>query len=120
MANRVFGNGITVTLYEQLPAGSTGNTVDEFNREIFGEVETQVSNVLVSPVSSTEQTEINNLFGKQAIYVLAIPKGDTHTWQDCRVAFFGKTFRAIREELQGIDDLIPGPWNKKVWVAINE
>ena len=124
MANRVFGNGITVTLYEQKdPHGVTGYTgaeYDAFHKKQWIETAVQVANVLVSPVSSTEQTEINNLYGKQAVYVLGIPKGDTHDWADNKVKFFGKTFRAIRAEVQGIDDLIPGPYNKKVWVEINE
>jgi hypothetical protein len=115
MANRVFGNGITVTLYEK-----TANGVDAFNKTQWIETATQVNNVLVSPVKSDEQVDVVNLFGKQAIYVLAIPKGDTHTWEDRKISFFGKTFHSFRATLQGIDDLIPGPYNKKVWVEINE
>ena len=115
MANRVFGNGITVTLYEKTAAG-----LDAFHNQLYTETPTDVDNVLVSPVSSTEQVEMTNLYGKQAIYVLAIPKGDAHKWANSKIGFFGKTFISIREEVQGIDDLIPGPWNKKVWVEINE
>ena len=124
MADRVFGNGITVTLYEKTPQGVTGETgevlTDRFNRTIYRENAVQVSNVLVSPVSSTEQTDVVNMFGKQAIYVLAIPKGDTYIWEDRKISFFGKDFHSFRATLQGIDDLIPGPYNKKVWVEINE
>lgn len=115
MANRVFGNGITVTLYEKTEAG-----VDAFNNQLYTEQPTDVANVLVSPVSSTEQTEMTNLYGKQAVYVLAIPKGDAHVWEDCKIEFFGQTFHSFREEVLGIEHLIPGPWNKKVWVEINE
>ena len=115
MANRVFGNGITVTLYEK-----TENGADPFNNPIYTEQAVNIDNVLVAPVSSTEDVDRTNLFGKQAIYVLGIPKGDTHHWEDSKIELFGQTFHSFRETLQGIDDLIPGPWNKKVWVEINE
>lgn len=115
MANRLYDGGITVTLYEK-----TANGVDEFYKQLYTETAVEVSGVLVAPVSSTEQTDATNLFGKQAVYVLGIPKGDTHEWKDSKIEFFGETFHSFRETVQGIDNLIPGPWNKKVWVEINE
>ena len=115
MANRLFGNGTTVTLYEKTAIGT-----DAFNREMFEETPVLVHNVLIAPVTSTEEIDTINLSGKQAIYVLGIPKGDTHEWADRKVEFFNQEFHSIRESVQGIDELIPGPWNKKVWVEINE
>jgi len=47
---------------------------------------------------------------------LAIPKGDTNIWEDQEVRFFGERFRVFGKPLQGIDDLIPLEWNKKVTV----
>ena len=44
------------------------------------------------------------------------PKGDDHVWTDRTVEFFGETFRTIGNPTQGIDELIPLDWNKKVKV----
>ena len=54
--------------------------------------------------------------GRKAVYTLAIPKGDTHEWEDQKVIFFGKEWRVFGAELEGIEDLIPLDWNKKVYV----
>lgn len=47
-------------------------------------------------------------------YMLAIPKGDTHEWQDKRVDFFNMSFRTIGYPIQGIEENIPLDWNKKI------
>jgi len=47
---------------------------------------------------------------------LAIPKGDTNDWENQEVRFFGERWRVIGMPLQGIDELIPLDWNKKVMV----
>ena len=57
-----------------------------------------------------------NLTGKKAVYTLAIPKGDTHDWEDKEVKFFGKRWRTFGIPLEGIEQLIPLDWNKKVMV----
>lgn len=103
--------GITVTLYEKTQTG-----VDGFGDPVCTETPVTVDNVLVSPSSDTEILATNNLYGKKAVYTLGIPKGDTHDWEDKRVDFFGKSFKAFGAGQQGIDDLIPLEWNKKVMV----
>lgn len=103
--------GITVTLYQKKETGT-----DAFNRPIYEEVAEQVANVLVSPTQETEVLDVLNLTGRKAVYTLAIPKGDTHDWENVKVEFFGKTWRTIGMPISGIDDLIPLQWNTKVRV----
>ena len=108
--------GITVTLYTKTQTGA-----DAFNAPVYEETSEDVENVLVSPASETEITDTLNLYGRRAIYTLAIPKGDAHTWKGGRVAFFDREWNVIGDEIEGIEDLIPLSWNKKVRVeAINE
>ena len=90
--------GITIKLYEKTKTGE-----DAFGHPIFEETPVEVNNVLVAPVTSEA-------------YQLAIPKGDTHEWRNRKVEFFGKTFRTVNIPEEGIEDLIPLDWNKKVKV----
>ena len=103
--------GITVTLYER-----TQNGTDAFNAPIYSETPVLVDNVLVAPTSASEVLDNVNLYGKKAVYTLAIPKGDTHEWENARVDFFGQSWRVFGFPTEGIDDLIPLSWNKKVTV----
>lgn len=103
--------GITVTLYNR-----TSDSTDEFNRPIYTETAITVDNVLVGQPTTDEITDTLNLTGKHLAYVLAIPKGDTNTWTDRTVEFFGEKFRTIGEPTMGIEHLIPLSWNKKVRV----
>ena len=103
--------GVPVTLYEVVQTG-----VDAFNEPIYEETPTTVDNVLISPTTQTEILEAVNLYGKKAVYTLAIPKGDTHEWMDRRVDFFNQSWRVFGIPSQGIDDLIPLDWNLKVTV----
>ena len=80
--------GITVTLFERKKAW-----MDEFNHAIYEESPVIVKNVLVSPASSQEIIDTINLTGRKAVYSIAIPKGDKHTWDGCRVDFFGSSWR---------------------------
>ena len=103
--------GITVTLYVK-----TKTSTDAFGDPVYTETPTSVSNVLVAPASDTEVLTTSNIYGKKAIYTLGIPKGDTHDWEDVKVGFFGKTFKTFGQGTEGINDLIPLDWNKKVMV----
>ena len=101
----------TVTLYER-----TASTADAFNHQTYTETAVQVSGVLYAPSSAQEILDATNLYGKQAIYTLAIPKGDTHNWEDCRVTIDGEDYRVFGIPLEGMDANIPLAWNKKVTV----
>lgn len=103
--------GITVTLIDNLETGK-----DPFGNPIYEDKEIEVNNVLVSPTSSDDIVNHLTLTGKKAIYTLAIPKEDTHDWENKKVRFFGKTWRTFGEPLEGIEELIPLDWNKKVTV----
>lgn len=102
---------ITVTLYEKTPDG-----VDAFNKQQYIETPVDVPNVLYAPASSQEILDSINLYGKKAVYTLAIPKGDAHEWEDCRVSINGVDFKVFGIPLEGIDENIPLAWNKKVTV----
>lgn len=107
--------GITILLISHEKIGE-----DPFGAPIYEEAETEVENVLVAPTSSDDIINQLNLHGKKAVYTLAIPKGDTHTWENQKVRFFGQTWRVFGKPLQGIDGIIPLEWNKKVTVEAYE
>ena len=104
--------GIDVLLYEEAKTG-----VDAFGAPVFVWTPVTVSNVLVSPVSSEDIIADESLYGKKTVYILAIPKGDTHDWKEKRVDFFGEKFQTVGEVTKGIEGLIPLRWNGKVKVV---
>ncbi len=104
--------GITVTLYEKTETGT-----DSLGNLIYTEVPIAVNDVLVGEPTTEEVTSSISLYGKKAVYTLGIPKGDTHSWENARVDFFGQSFRAFGHVTQGIEAMIPLRWNKKVHVA---
>lgn len=103
--------GITIKLYEKTQTGTDG-----FNHPIYKETPVDIENALVAPASTDDILAQNNLSGKEAVYSLAIPKGDTHDWENRTVEFFGKKWETIGVPLEGIEKLIPLGWNKKVTV----
>lgn len=109
--------GITVILLEKTQTGT-----DPFNRPIWEETEVPVDNVLVSPASpgGEEVLDALNLTGRKAVYTLALPKGDNHEWEGRRVRFFNETWQVVGKPTEGIEDLIPLQWNRKVRVEAIE
>ena len=103
--------GIPVTLINKIETGK-----DPFGNPIYEDAEILVDNVLISPTSSDDIVNQLNLTGKKAVYTLAIPKGDTNVWEDKEVRFFGERWRVFGMATQGIEELIPLDWNKKVMV----
>lgn len=103
--------GVTITLYNKVQTG-----VDAFNRPVYEDVATTIDNVLIGEPTTEDIINELNLTGKHLAYTLAIPKGDTHEWNDRKVKFFGEVFRTYGEPTQGIEHLIPLSWNKKVKV----
>lgn len=95
-------------------------STDPFNNPVFSENWVDVENVLVAPSTSDDITTSQDLYGKKAVYTLAIPKGDTHEWKDTLVEFFGQCFRTFGFPTQGIEENIPLDWNKKVMVEAYE
>ena len=103
--------GITVKLYERVQSG-----LDEFYCPVYEESPVDVENVLVAPVSVTDIPEPNATEQKKAVYEIAIPKGDTHAWEDCRVDFFGQSWKVVGHAEEGIESMIPLEWHRKYMV----
>lgn len=103
--------GIPITLYEQIETRP-----DEFNRPTHAEVPVTVYNVLVGRPSEQEVLDTLNLTGRKVVYVLGIPKGDTHNWENKTVEFWGQKFRTIGMPVTGIQNLIPMDWGQNVRV----
>lgn len=101
--------GITVTLITKNQTGT-----DAWGNPEYEQVEEQVENVLVEPTSMADNIGNMQLYGKMAAYTLAIPKDDTHDWENAHVRFFGKDWRTIGIPTKGIDANIPLMWNTKV------
>lgn len=103
--------GITVTLL-----GETVKGKDPFGKEIIEESAINIENVLVAPATTDDIKNQLNIDGKKIEYTLAIPKDDTNDWTDKKVIFFGQTWHTVGIPLEGISDLIPLEWNRKVTV----
>lgn len=105
--------GITVYLYEKSLAG-----YDDFNAPIFEEKKTAVDDVLIGQPDVDEIATSLDLCGKKIQYMLGIPKGDNHNWENCRVDFFGKSFRTVGFVIEGIEENVPLRWHKKIGVEL--
>lgn len=106
-------HGITIELRTEAVTG-----VDSFGVPVYEPDWVKVDNVLVGQPTDQEMIDAMNLYGERAVYVLGIPKGDRHNWSSgAIVRFFGESWRIFGHGIQGIDDLVPGPWNRKVMVA---
>lgn len=103
--------GIPIILIDKIKTGS-----DPFGNPLYKDTEIEVENVLISPTSSDDVVNQQSLTGRKAVYTLAIPKGDTHDWENKEVRFFGKRWKTFGIPLEGIEHLIPLDWNKKVMV----
>ena len=103
--------GITITLISKQETSK-----DPFGNPIYAEVEILVENVLVYPTLSDDIVNTLSLTGRKAVYTMAIPKEDTNTWDNQEVRFFGQRWRVFGIPIEGIKELIPLSWNKKVMV----
>lgn len=103
--------GIKVKLVKKTKIGD-----DEFNEPIYSTSEVEIDNVLVSPSSTDDIVSAQDLYGKKAVYTLAIPKGDENDWEDTVVKFFNQTWHTFGFTIEGIENNIPLSWNKKVMV----
>ena len=94
-------------MYKQIETGK-----DAFNHPIYSEEPVSVDNVLVSPEGGSEVVDQTNLYGKKAVYKLAIPKDDENDWEDQVVEFFGQRWRTFGYSVIGPEHLIPLDWNR--------
>lgn len=104
-------HGILIELAVKVQTGT-----DSFNRPVYDTEWVTVDNVLIGQPSTEEVTDELNLSGKRLDYLLGIPKGDTHDWEDTQVRFWGQVYQTIGAPTQGIESMIPLSWNKKVKV----
>ena len=107
--------GIPVTLVDKVETGE-----DDFGHPIFEDKEIVIENVLVAPTSTQDVLNKLSITGKKAVYTIAIPKGDTNTWENREVKFFGRKWRTIGMPEEGIESMIPLQWNRKVMVEAYE
>ena len=105
--------GITIEL-EQL----TESEADAFGIMRYTSTWANVENVLVGQPTDSEIVDAMQMYGKKAVYVLGIPKGDAHAWEPgTRVRFFGEVFHIFGHSVMGIEAMVPLDWNKKVMVT---
>lgn len=104
--------GVSVVLYERTQTGT-----DAFNDPVYALTQVTVDNVLVGQPTTDEVTSSIDLYGKRIEYMLGIPKGDEHDWEDTTVVIFGKPYRTFGATIQGIEANVPTPWHKKVRVC---
>lgn len=108
--------GMTVTLINLVDTG----TRDSFNHPISIETRVEIDDVLIAPISSDDILNNTSLDGHKAVYTLAIPKTDNHTWTNAIVEFHGRKWHVIGFPIEGIEENIPLRWNKKVTVEAYE
>lgn len=106
--------GTVVTLFEKTKSGT-----DPFGNDVYTETAVQVPNVLVGEPTSDDIITSTQLYGKVIRYMLGIPKGDVHNWQDVKVQWsdaYGvmHVCRTFGLPITGIEDNIPTPWHMKV------
>lgn len=126
--------GIDVTLYSEIEVGK-----DPFGQPVYAEgsypsdnvfpgnnvypdtISEVVSNVLVGQPTDEEALSSVSLYGKRIAFMLGIPKGDTHDWQEKVVEWtdaYGKVYRCktFGFPITGIEANLPPqvPWHKKV------
>ena len=105
--------GQKIILIDKVASGT-----DPFGKTLYEDVEIEVDNVIIAPISHVTNEIITqlNLEGRRAVYTLGIPKGDTHDWENKEVRFFGQRWQTFGIPVEGMEDLIPLEWNKKVMV----
>jgi len=101
--------GIPVILHVRTKVG-----LDALNNPIYEDSTVTVENCLPGEPTADDYNDAATLYGKTIAYMLGIPKGDTHDWEDTTVEFFGQSFRTFGKTIQGIEALVPTPWHRKI------
>lgn len=104
-------HGIQITLIDKQVV-----SVDPFGSPVVKDVEITIDNVIVSPATTEDVTSQMSVTGKKISYTIGIPKGDNNDWENKEVRFFGKRWKTVGIPLEGIEELLPLEWNKKVMV----
>lgn len=88
---------------------------DPLGNPVYQTSDVTVDNVLWNMSTVDDLIDSTRLEGTSELYTLAIPKGDTNVWLENTVTFNGKTYHCYAEG-EGIEELTPLEWNKKVLV----
>jgi hypothetical protein len=103
--------GMTVQLAVKTQTGT-----DPFGVPIYTEEFVDIEDVLVGQPTSDDVLSTLQLTGKHIAYVLGIPKGDTHNWENTEVRILGERFRTIGIPQTGIQENIPLRWGANIQV----
>lgn len=104
--------GVTVTLKSKTQTGTDG-----FGQPIYITTDVSVDDVLVGEPSTADIENTITMYGKRIAYTLAIPKGDANVWAKSEVVLpapWSMTLKVIGDVTEGIEENIPGRWNRKV------
>lgn len=112
--------GQSVTLYNQIQIG-----IDSFGNPIYEEEPIIVDNILIGEPSTDDITSSTDLYGRRIAYILGIPKGDNHDWNNKKISWidaYGQliTVKSYGVPMTGIEANIPLDWHKKVRVEAYE
>lgn len=107
------GESVTLTVKTE-----TGR--DSFNNPTYSVTTVTVSNVLIGQPTAEEAQSSIDLYGKRCDYMLGIPKGDQHIWEDTTVSFWGHTFDTVGPMIMGIEANVPTQWHHKIRVTRRE
>lgn len=89
---------------------------DPGNSPIYGDVETDVDNVLVAPGPRSDALDSNRPAGVDVVYNLHFPKAFTGSLRGARIKVRGEEFPVIGDPRPYQDNLTPGSWNRPVEV----
>lgn len=103
--------GETVKLIVKNQSGA-----DAFGAPIFTIEEEMVEDVIIGNPSTDAIVNDMQMYGKKLVFVLGIPKGDAHDWQNTEVEIRGKRFRTYGFPLTQTSANVPGKWNTQVKV----
>lgn len=103
--------GMTVQLVVKTQTGT-----DPIGNPVYNDELIDVDDCLVGEPTTDEVNNTISLYGKKIEYVIGVPKGDTHNWNDAEVIIWGERFKTIGYPQTGIQENIPLRWGKNVRV----
>ena len=89
---------------------------DDFGAPIYREEYEEIEDCLVGSPSTDDITSALNLYGKKVEYIIGIPKGDTHEWNDKTVIIWGEKYRTFGFPITGELSNIPLRWGQNIRV----
>lgn len=108
--------GLTVVLHEKVEAGA-----DDYGQTTYTENLVAVDNVFIQNVSDDAIVSNIDVAGKHNSFVLHIPIGDNHKWEDSLVdlpAPYNITVKTYASGMIFREDLVPLEWNKQIKAEI--